>query len=160
MKTKMKRKTRKLKTVTCDRRAPDSLINPRLRTLVLLLGAVAFLLPGLAPAQPHNQHKDPRKSYALIVGTVWGPDDRPVYGVKVKIRRADQKTAKWELYSNHTGEFAQRLPAGKASYVVWADTKGLKPLNGKKIGSGSEVTVQIESEERMDIGLHLKEVKE
>ena len=94
------------------------------------------------------------------MGTVWGPDDRPVYGVKVKIRRADQKRAKWELYSNHTGEFAQRLPAGKASYVVWADTKGLKSLNGKKIDPGPEVTVQIESEERMDIGLHLKEVKE
>jgi hypothetical protein len=94
------------------------------------------------------------------VGTVWGPDDRPVYGVKVKIRRADQKKAKWELYSNHTGEFAQRLPAGKRNYVVWADTKGLKSLTGKKIDPGPEVTVQNESEERMDIGLHLKEVKE
>lgn len=144
----------------CDPRVPILLINPRPRTLVLLLGTVALLLSGLAPAQADDQHKDPRKSYALIVGTVWGPDDRPVYGVKVKIRRADQKRAKWELYSNHTGEFAQRLPAGKASYVIWADTKGLKSLNGKKIDPGTEVTVQIESEERMDIGLHLKEVKE
>ena len=90
----------------------------------------------------------------------WGPDDRPVYGVMVKIRRADQRKPKWELYSNHTGEFAQRLPAGKATYIVWADTKGLKSLNGKKIDPGTEVTVRIESEERMDIGLHLKEVKE
>lgn len=146
--------------MTCDPRVPVSLISPHLRILGLLLGAIALFLPGTAQAQAGDQHKDPRKSYALIVGTVWGPDDRPVYGVKVKIRRADQKKAKWELYSNHTGEFAQRLPAGKASYVVWADTKGLKSLNGKKIDPGSEVTVQIESEERMDIGLHLKEVKE
>jgi hypothetical protein len=159
MKTKTKRKMRKLKTVTCDQRVPVSLIHSCLRSLVLL-GTLALLLPGPVRAQADDQHKDPRKSYALIVGTVWGPDDRPVYGVKVKIRRADQKRAKWELYSNHTGEFAQRLPPGKANYVVWADTKGLKSLTGKKIDPGPEVTVQIESEERMDIGLHLKEVKE
>ncbi|HST10707.1 MAG TPA: carboxypeptidase-like regulatory domain-containing protein, partial [Terriglobales bacterium] len=97
--------------------------------------------------QDRNERKDPRKSYALIVGTVWGPDDRPVYGVKVKIRRADQKKAKWELLSNHTGEFAQRLPAGKADYIVWADLKGFKPLTGKKLDPGPEVTVHFELEE-------------
>ena len=143
----------------CDRRGLVTLIHSSLGSLVLF-GAIALLLPNFAQSQADDQHKDPRKSYALIVGTVWGPDDRPVYGVKVKIRRADQKKAKWELSSNHTGEFAQRLPAGKATYIVWADTKGLKSLNGKKIDPGTEVTVRIESEERMDIGLHLKEVKE
>jgi hypothetical protein len=40
-------------------------------------------------------------------------------------QRQGQK-ARWELYSNHTGEFAQRVPAGKADYVVWADLKGYK----------------------------------
>ena len=102
------------------------------------------------------EQPDPRKPYALIFGTVWGPDGRPVYGVKVKIRRANQKKPKWELYSDHSGEFAQRLPAGKADYVVWADTKGVKLLNGRKLDPGSEVTVHIESDERTDIGLHLK----
>jgi len=143
----------------CDRRGLVTLIHSSLGSLVLF-GAIALLLPNFAQSQADDQHKDPRKSYALIVGTVWGPDDRPVYGVKVKIRRADQKKAKWELSSNHTGEFAQRLPAGKATYIVWADTKGLKSLNGRKIDPVTDVTVQIESEERMDIGLHLKEVKE
>ena len=117
--------------------------------LILLLTLPATLLAS-------GEQPDPRKPYALIFGTVWGPDDRPVYGVKVKIRRSDQKRAKWELYSNHSGEFAQRLPAGKADYVVWADTKGLKLLNGNKLDPGSEVTVHIESDERADIGLHLK----
>jgi len=37
----------------------------------------------------------PDQRYALIFGTVWGPDDHPQYGVKVKIRRADQKKAHW-----------------------------------------------------------------
>jgi hypothetical protein len=95
------------------------------------------------------------KSYALVFGTVWDPDGHPVYGVKVKIRRADAKRAHWELYSNHSGEFAQRLPAEKADYVVWADVKGYKLPSGKKVKPGPEVTVHIESDERSDIGLHL-----
>jgi hypothetical protein len=106
--------------------------------------------------QASGHQLDPRKPYALIFGTVWGPDDRPVYGVKVRIRRVDQKKAKWELYSNHTGEFAQRLPAGKADYIVSADPKALKSLNGKKLAPGPEVTVHIAADERADIGLHLK----
>ena len=123
----------------------------------VLVGLACVLpLSSQALQDQSERTKDPRKSYALIVGTVWGPDDRPVYGVKVKIRRADQKRAKWELLSNHTGEFAQRLPAGKADYIVWADLKGFKSLIGKMLDSGPEVTVHFESEERVDIGLHLK----
>src|SRR3984893_16431018 len=64
------------------------------------------------PATPLQLQPD--QPYALIFGTVWGPDDRPIYGVRVKIRRAQDKKPKWELYSNHTGEFAQRVQAGKA----------------------------------------------
>jgi hypothetical protein len=117
-----------------------------------------LLLTVLSPDIPQasGRQLDPRKPYALIFGTVWGPDDRPVYGVKVHIRRADRKKAKWELYSNHSGEFAQRLPAGKADYIVSADPKGIKSLNGKKLEPGTEVTVHIAADERADIGLHLK----
>ncbi len=107
------------------------------------------------PAQTPGK-QDPHKPYALIFGTVWGPDNHPVYGVPVKIRRADQKKAKWQLQSDHRGEFAQRLPAGKADYVVWADFKELKSLDGKRLQPGEQVTVHIEAEERTDIGLHLK----
>jgi hypothetical protein len=118
--------------------------------------ALALLgLPALRPG-PAFAQMDPRKPYALIFGTVWGPDDRPIYGVHVKIRRADQKRAKWELYSDHRGEFAQRLPAGKADYVVWADLKGFKLLEGKQLKPGDEVAVHIDGDERADIGLHLK----
>ena len=96
------------------------------------------------------------KPYALIFGTVWTPDNRPLYGVKVKIRRANKKKAQWELYSDHNGEFAQRLPAGKADYLVWADLKGYKFPNGKQLQPGEEVKVHVEGDERVDIGLHLK----
>jgi hypothetical protein len=111
----------------------------------------------LAPAHVRASGHDKPLPYALIFGTVWDPDGHPIYGVKVKIRRASDKDKKvrWELYSNHSGEFAQRVPVGNADYVVWADVKDYKLPSGKKLKPGSEVTVHIDSDERSDIGLHL-----
>ena len=122
-----------------------------------MAAAVLFLSSLLGPvsAQGSDRAKPAPKPYALIFGTVWDPDGHPLYGVKVKIRRADEKKVRWELYSNHTGEFAQRLPAGKADYIVWADVKGYKLPSGKKLKPGPEVTVHIDTDERSDIGLHL-----
>ena len=114
-----------------------------------------FLAALLTPVSAHGSNREKPKPYALIFGTVWDPDGHPVYGVKVKIRRADEKRARWELYSNHTGEFAQRLPVGKADYIVWADVKGYKLPSGRQLKPGSEVTVHIDDDERSDIGLHL-----
>jgi hypothetical protein len=96
------------------------------------------------------------EKYGLIFGTVWGPDDHPLYGVKVKIRRADQNKAHWELYSDHNGEFAVRVPVGPSDYFVWADLKGYKLLNGKQLHQDGQVKVHVANDERQDIGLHLK----
>jgi hypothetical protein len=104
----------------------------------------------LSPAQ--GKHDKP---YALIFGTVWGPDDRPVYGVKVMIRRDGEKKARWEQYSDHSGEFAQRVPAGTQDYVIWADLKGLKSKSGNPI-QGDEVKVHVDADERVDTGIHLR----
>jgi len=122
-----------------------------------MAASVLFLVCLLAPANARgSDHEKPTpKSYALIFGTVWDPDGHPLYAVKVKIRRADEKRARWELYSNHTGEFAQRLPAGKADYIVWADVKDYKLPSGKKLKPGPEVSVHIDADERSDTGLHL-----
>lgn len=76
--------------------------------------------------------------------------------VKVKIRRADDKKARWERYSNRRGEFEVVLPAGKQDYVIWADTKGYKLPDGKHLQVSPEVTVHVENNEREDTGLHLK----
>ena len=64
--------------------------------------------------------------------------------MKIKIRRADQKKVRWELFSDHNGEFAQRLPPGRADYLVWSDLKGYKPPVGKQLQAGEEVKVHIE----------------
>jgi hypothetical protein len=123
--------------------------------LVLLL---ALLLPTFSSRQGLLAAPDPKgKPYALIAGTVWGPDDRPVYGIPVKIRRAADKPTKtrWRLYSDHLGEFAQRVPTGEADYILSADLKGLKTTDGKPLRLVKEVTVHIYQDEREDTGLHL-----
>ena len=120
------------------------------------VASVLFLVAALLlPLVAAGGQRPKEKPYALIFGTVWDPDGHPVFGVRVKIRRADQKRAHWELYSNHTGEFAQRVPAGKADYVVWADVKGYKLASGKHLQPGPDATVHIDNDERSDIGLHL-----
>ena len=128
------------------------------RMALLGLCLLAMLAPGRTAATADafsfakNKHENP---YAVIFGTVWGPDDHPLYGVKIKIRREDEKTARWELYSDHNGEFAQRVPAGKQDYVIWADLKNHKARNGDQL-QGEEVKVHVDGDERVDTGLHLK----
>jgi hypothetical protein len=123
--------------------------HPRARAcgvVLVLLAMGAAALPGKT-AGP----QDLRKEYALIFGTVWTAQDRPAYGVPVKIRRANEKKARWELVSDHRGEFAQRVPIGKQDYVIWADIK---------VGKGKakpQTTVHVENDERVDVSLHLTE---
>lgn len=115
------------------------------------------LSPSLLPvshASPPTKKLKATDAYALIFGTVWGPDDHPVYGIKVKIHRANNKS-KWETYSDHAGEFAQRVPAGKADYLVEADLKGVKTSDGHALHLVEKMPVHIEYDERVDIGLHL-----
>lgn len=112
--------------------------------------AVALILAAFSPTARADSKSHARDPYALLFGTVFGPDDRPAYGVKIAIRRSDQKKPKWELLSNHEGEFAQRVPAGKADYIVTADIKTAKGQ------PKPELTVHVDNDERKDFALHLK----
>lgn len=157
-----KRKKRKRKTVITPEPVSLSTASSSLRYsrfvvpgLFLLTTFVAQILASpVAGAERGKKKAD--EPYALIFGTVWGPDNRPLFGVKVKIRRANEKKPRWVVYSDHNGEFAQRVPAGQAEYMVRADLKGYKPNDGKQLQPGDEVHVHIEYDERADIGLHLK----
>ena len=93
--------------------------------------------------------ESPKKDYALIYGTVWGPDDRPVPGVPISIRKTNDKKARWQLVSNSQGEFAQRVPAGAQDYVVRAEIKSTTDQ------ARPELKVHIDNDERQDISLHL-----
>lgn len=147
----MKRKTkRKAKTVISDpaQRVRDAGASgvpfSRGRRRLVVAVCIALILAVLPLAAADKKPVD----YALIFGTVWDANDRAVAGAKVKIRRADQKNAEWTLISDRRGEFAQRVPVGKAEYVVWAEVPSKK-------GPAAETKVSIESNERADIGLHL-----
>ena len=137
-------------------------LRSRRRPPLLVLLAVLVFLPvfnshsRLIAAQKSAQ-KSKEKPYALIAGTVWGPDNRPVYGVPVRIRLSTDKPKKvrWEIYSDHHGEFAQRVPAGQADYVLSTDPKGIKLDDGKRLRLPQEVKVHVYNEEREDTGLHL-----
>jgi len=110
---------------------------------VLLLGLAACVAPAVCATKS--------ASYALVFGTVWGPGQSPVYGVRVKIRRAGEKKFRWEAVSDHRGEFGIRLPAAKADYVLVPDLKHAKdkPL--------PETRIHVDNDERVDIGVHIEE---
>jgi hypothetical protein len=70
----------------------------------------------------------------LIRGTVFNERGLALQGVKLRIRRSDQKKSHWEAYSNSRGEFAVRVPKGP-DYEIAAESKGFarqsQPINGQ-----------------------------
>jgi hypothetical protein len=121
-------------------------LSPR---LALRCCCASVLLFASTPAFPQHSTNSAQKDYALIYGTVWGPDDRPVPGVPVSIRRSGDRKPKWQLTSDNRGEFAQRVPAGEDDYIVQAEIK--TPKGEPK----PQATVHVAGDERQDIGLHL-----
>jgi hypothetical protein len=133
------------------------------RRLALFAAALFLLAPAIAPLAATASAQ--QKPYALIFGTVFRADGHLAYGVPVKVRRADKKKPLLEAMSDHSGEFAFRVPPGPADYVVWLD---IKPPKGKPpvkdpIGvtsqteGGMELKVHLQGDERVDISLHLPE---
>lgn len=120
----------------------------------LLLGLAAAALLSLPAGGQSREARQARAPYALIFGTVWDQEGFPVQGVDVRIRRAGQKRSRWQLVSDRRGEFAQRVPAGQAEYIVWAE---LPRRRGRPAPPRPEVRVPIEFDERVDISLHLRE---
>ena len=114
------------------------------------------------PKTGKNASSKQEKPYGLIFGTAYGPDDRPVYGVKVTIHPADKKHPSWNLQSDHHGEFAQRVPPGPGDYVIHGEVEIIPVENGKPHKSQTkhlkgERTVHIDDQERVDVSLHLGE---
>lgn len=103
------------------------------------------------------------KPYALIFGTAYGPDDRPLYGVKITVRRREKKHPNWALISDHRGEFAQRVPPGPGDYTIQGEAEYApagedgRPQLSRKMKLKGEIRVHVDNEERRDISLHLTE---
>ncbi len=120
-------------------------VRPPAILLLILLGCGALCSAQLSSSNSNDAKKD----YALIFGTVWGPDSHPVAGIPIRIRVASEKKFRWELVSNRTGEFAQRVPVGKQDYVIQANIKTARGV------PKPEITVHIDDNERKDVGVHL-----
>lgn len=122
----------------------------------LALGLLFLCSLSLSFAQ---KNKGTQKHYGLIFGTAYGPDDRPLYGMRIQIHPADKKHPSWELVSDHRGEFAQRVPPGPTDYIVSGEGELLLPENGTphKKKFKAETKVHITAEERQDVSLHFKE---
>jgi len=121
---------------------------------------LALLPPSIAASKDKPQKEKP---YALIFGTAYGPNDRPLYGVKITIQTQKKKHPSWELMSDHRGEFAQRVPAGTNDYVVRGEAEYApmgddgKAQLSKKVRLKGETRVHVDNEERRDISVHLTE---
>lgn len=106
--------------------------------------------------------KKEQKPSGLIFGTVYGPDDRPVYGVKIQIHPVGKKKPNWELMSDHRGEFAQRVPLDPAGYEVSGEAEIVPIVDGKPQHSHKKrvrdvAKVHVEKDVEQDISLHLRD---
>ena len=139
---------------TTQKRMKKTVITKRLAYLLAAVLGVAFLFSPVAAKDDHT------KPYGLIFGTAYGPDDRPLYGVRVRIHLAGHKSPHWELMSDHRGEFAQRVPPGPSDYEITGEAviapivEG-KPQASKKKQLKGSARVHLDKDERQDIGLHL-----
>lgn len=119
----------------------------RSRGIAALLLAFAMAGAGMASAAPTKKPED----FALIYATVYGPNRLGMYGIPVKVRRAQERKPRWQGTSDHAGEVAFRVPVGPGDYVVWADVKTPKGQ------PPPETKVHVEGNERVDVSLHLTE---
>jgi hypothetical protein len=128
--------------------------------LPVICVVLALLASSLAASKEKPKKEKP---YALIFGTAYGPNDRPLYGVKITIRPEKKKHPSWNLVSDHRGEFAQRVLAGTNDYLIRGEAEYApvgddgKPQLSKKMRLKGETRVHVDNEERRDISLHLTE---
>jgi len=145
----MRTRTKTLKTETKTTVITDRAYFRLAATAVAVASLLAFVFPVQARAEQKKVR--PQDNFAIIFCTVWDSHDRPVYGVPVRVRRADENKWRWQAVSDHRGEFGVHVPVGQHDYVLQADIKTPK---GKP---KPEIRVHISGDERVDTGLHLPE---
>jgi hypothetical protein len=89
--------------------------------------------PTAPPAQPQppaatsptaSSSSKPKYSHAhdfLIRGTVFTPNALAFPGVRLRIRRSNEKKFRWDTYTDSRGEFAVRVPQGIQYEMVIAE---------------------------------------
>jgi hypothetical protein len=106
--------------------------------LPVIAGQDAATSTGTQPAPSGSSStRKSKHSHAddlVIRGTVFNDRGLALPGVKLRIRRSDQKKSRWETYTNSRGEFAVRVPKGP-DYEIAAESKGFakqsQAINGQ-----------------------------
>jgi hypothetical protein len=110
--------------------------------------AAVFALIGLTLSIPAAEGQKRRNdSFATVAGTVFREPGLALPGAKVVLALRDSKSKKLQdAETNYRGEFAFRVPAADAVYVVKASMKGYGP---------EEKEAMITGEERVEVNLVL-----
>jgi hypothetical protein len=95
--------------------------------------------PAASDSSSRKKAKHSHANDLVIRGTVFNERGLALPGVKLRIRRSDQKKSRWETYSNSRGEFAVRVPKGP-DYEIAAENKGFAKQS-QAINGQSEETV-------------------
>lgn len=107
--------------------------------------AVLLLAILLCPtALPAEKNKD--DSHALLMGSVFTADGLSLPGIKVSVKRKDDKKPRWRAVSDRRGEFALRLPPGAETYEVTTKSKEFE---------SQTKTVEFRDGERVDVFFRL-----
>ena len=112
--------------------------------LPLVAGQDAATTAGSQPA-PSDSSSSRKSKHGhaddlVIRGTVFNERGLALQGVKLRIRRSDQKKSRWETYTNSRGEFAVRVPKGP-DYEIAAESKGFAKQSQAINGQSEESVV-------------------
>jgi len=84
--------------------------------LMAVLAAAAHLVAAAAKKTQPEPH-------ALLLGTTFTAEGLSLPAIPVTVTRKGDKKPKWRVTSDARGEFAVRLPAGRAVYEVATESK-------------------------------------
>ena len=96
--------------------------------------------PAPSDSSSSRKSKHTHADDLVIRGTVFNERGLALQGVKLRIRRSDQKKSRWETYTNSRGEFAVRVPKGP-DYEIAAESKGFAKQSQAINGQSEESVV-------------------
>lgn len=108
--------------------------NTRLRRWA---GLVVVCLCISVPLRAAEKSKP--KPQAILAGSVFDQAGFALPGIRIEITRQGEKKPRWKVVSDARGEFAVRVPAGPATYVI---------ATASKKHQNQEQTIEIVAHER------------
>ena len=111
--------------------------------LAAVVVTFCLLVPGVARAE---KRKSKAVAQAVLAGSVFREDGFLLRGARVLVTNLDRPKEKKETTTDVQGEFAVRVPAGKARYSIEVSSDGFR---------SEKKTVEIAGDERVDLTFHL-----